>query len=67
MQCNACSSNTAPFVQFVWLRAAAALFGAATAPLFYWIIRGWGCSIRAGIFAAWLFMFDNLNVRLPLK
>ena len=47
---------------FVPLRFTAATFGALTAPLFFLIMRAWGGSVRAAVFAACLFMFDNLNL-----
>lgn len=51
----------APDCKFYWLRATAALFGSATAPLVYYIARGFGGSVWAGLLASLLFCFDGLN------
>jgi len=51
-----------PDCQYYWLRFTSALFGSATAPLVYAITRNFGGSVRAGIFASLLFIFDGINV-----
>jgi hypothetical protein len=43
------------------LRATSALFGAATAPLFYQITRNFGGSVYGGLFSALLLVFDGIN------
>ena len=56
--CGACRTpphpaqvDYAPECKYVVLRATAAAFGAMTGPLLYWVVRNWGGSIRAGLFA----------------
>lgn len=51
-----------PDCRYVWLRVAAAAFGSATAPVIYWVVTGFGGSVRAGILASLLFIFDGLNL-----
>jgi dolichyl-phosphate-mannose-protein mannosyltransferase len=59
---NSISDAYNPTCKFWVLRATAAVFGSATAPLMFGIARGFGGGIWAGILCASLFIFDNLNL-----
>lgn len=51
-----------PECKYLILRGTAAFFGSITAPLFYWIVKAFGGSTRAGILASILFICDGLNL-----
>ena len=59
---NAIQDMYGPGCKYYVLRAAAATFGSLTAPLYYWIIRGFGGGVWAATLGASFFLFDNLNL-----
>jgi dolichyl-phosphate-mannose--protein O-mannosyl transferase len=61
--CNYTKIDT-PYAEdckYIWLRATAAFFGSATAPIFYQLARGFGASPRGSLLTSVLFIFDGLN------
>lgn len=51
-----------PDCKYIALRLTAAIFGILTAPVLYYVSRGFGCGVRGGILTAIMFIFDGLNL-----